>query len=87
MASTVMPRFQGSRPPHLRSLVLALVQEGCALISAGLQHRSSASRVGFVINAADLEALAPAEAALLAAASGQVDAGEPHPPPHRGTCL
>ncbi|GAB4815180.1 hypothetical protein N2152v2_002226 [Parachlorella kessleri] len=50
-------------------------KEGCSLISAGLQHLSSGSRVGFLIHAADLEALAPAEAALLAAVSGLVDAG------------
>ncbi len=46
------------------------------MVSAALQHHSAGARVGLLVNAADVAALAPAEAALLAAAAGLADAGE-----------
>lgn len=53
------------------------VQAGCAVAAAALEHHSAATRIGVLVNAADPRVLSPAEAAVLAAAAGLVDAGEP----------
>lgn len=73
------------QPPH--PLVL---QEGCSLAAAGLQHYSDQSRLALLLSspaaaelagaadsAAVLGKLAPAEAAVLAAAAGLVPVGKP----------